>query len=61
MSLKQLAMENRGVMLRVLADPTQERRFVISRSLAMHRATGSLDRRKAPAQFTKVPWEVGGT
>ena len=57
MSLKQLARENRVAVFRLLADPTQERRFVISRSLAMQRATESVDRREALPNPLKFHWQ----
>ncbi len=37
---KKLARDIRGVVLRLFADPTQERWLVISQSLAIQRATG---------------------
>ena len=47
-SFKKLAMENRGVMLRLFADPMQERRFLLAGwTLAMQRATGSVERRES--------------
>ena len=52
-SFIKLAREIRGVMLRLFTDPTQEKRFVTSRSRAMQRATGSVDRREAPPNSLK--------